>query len=401
MRRPGRLNREWWTARLLQAPAMAIAGVFVAASGMMSVTFGYRLGEPSGNALIFAAVAIGVEGFADLSMPLFWRRLRWAGRLGLIAFFAVCLAYKLEAAKRFAAENLGKRDVAIATAAQDYDAALQTVERLRRAIADNADARAAGLIQTDIDALLRDPKAEGCTGAINGSVTKDVCPRVDRLRGEFVRAKARDAAQTDLTPALTELRKAAPAAGGVQDGGGPVVALLALLGIRIASWSSFIASLVMAIVEAGAIVVPMLIGAAFGEGRRPAPSGAASEPARGKPASAPDMAAGDAARPQTLPAGLTDRTRRDVADLTAFRRESTETAPGQRVQSSTLYFIYSQWKQDRSEDAMTVAQFGVVLTRHLGLGKIKSEGKNWYLDIRLRHPGQGRQGAKHLRAVAA
>jgi hypothetical protein len=146
MRRSSRLNRARWLTRLHETPAMAIAGVFIAVSGMMSVTFGYRLGEPSGNALIFAAVAIGIEGFADLSMPLFWRRLRWIGRLVLLGFFGLCLAYKLEAAKRFAAENLGKRDAAIATAAQDYEAARSKVEQLRKAITDNADARGAALI---------------------------------------------------------------------------------------------------------------------------------------------------------------------------------------------------------------------------------------------------------------
>jgi hypothetical protein len=402
MRRTARINRDWWKARAIETPAMAIAGIFIAVSGMMSVTFGYRLGEPSGNALVFAAFAIAVEGFADLSVPLFWRRLGLVGRGLLIVFFALCLAYKLEAAKKFAAENLGKREAAVATATQGYDIAQANVERLRKEIADNADARGQALIQSEIDGLLLDKRAEGCTGTINGEITAKVCPQVAKLRGELARAKARDDAQAALTPALAEWRALAPAGhGSAGDSIGPIAALLMLFGVTVASWSGLIASLIMVICEAGAIVVPMLMGFAFGDGKRPAPKSEAQEPAPGRKASPAEQPAGDAAAPVSLPAGLTERTRRDIADVTAFLAHDSERASGERVQSSTLYFVYSQWKTERGETAMTVAQFGVVLTRHLGMGKIKSDGKNWYLGLRLRHPGQGRKGAKHLQAVAA
>jgi hypothetical protein len=403
MRRSGRIDRSWLAARLPETPGIAMAGVFIGVSGMMSVIFGYRLGEPSGNALIFAAVALGIEGFADLSIPLFWRRSTWWRRVLLIVFFGVCLGYKLEAAKRFAAENLGKRDMAVATASQDYRTAFDKVESLRKTIVDYADARAAELVQLEIDALLRDPKAEGCAGKINGDVTKSVCPKVDKLRVELVRAKARDAAQTDLTPALTALRTASPAAGAgaAQQSTGPVMALLALLGIQVTSWSGLIAAMVMVIVEGGAIIVPLLIGAGAREARTPTPAGAASEPPPGKIVASTVIPTGTEAPPQPFPLGLTDRARRDIADVTAFLAATCERADGERVQATPFYGIYSEWKQGRSEDAMSVAQFGVVLTKHMGLSKMKSDGRNWYLGLRLRHPGQGRQASKHLKAVAA
>jgi hypothetical protein len=399
MRRAGKLNRDWWQAKAMQAPAMAIAGIFIAVSGMMSVTFGYRMGEPSGNALVFAAFAIAVEGFADLAVPLFWRRLGLVGRALLIAFFAFCLAYKLEAAKKFADENLGKREAAVATATQGYDIAQANVERLRKVIADNADARSQALIQSEIDGLLLDKRAEGCTGAINGEVTAKVCPQVARLRGELARAKTRDDAQAALTPALAEWRAAAPAGKlAAADNIGPVVALLTLLGISVASWSGLIASLIMVICEAGAIVVPMLMGLAFGDERRPVPKGEAAEPAPGRKPADQQKPDGAAAASPSLPTGLSKRVRRDIADATAFLGAVSERATGERVQSTALYREYSQWKSGRGE---TPEQFGVVLTRHLAMAKVKSDGKNWYLGIRLRHPLQGRNGTKHLRAVAA
>jgi hypothetical protein len=401
MRLSRRLNRTWWAARLQASPAIAIAAVFIVVSGLMSITFGYRLGEPSGNALIFAAVALGIEGFADLSLPLFWRRLKLFGRMVLIAFFGLCLAYKLEAAKRFAAENLGKRDVAIATAEQDYVSALQKVEQLRKAISDNVDARSPGLVQTEIDALLRDPRAQGCVGAINGIVTREICPKVDRLRGEIARAETRDKAQADLTPALTALRGATTKAGGLQESAGPVMAALTLAGLSVGSWSSFIATLLMAIVEAGAIVVPMLIGAAFGDAReRRSPESSGPGPSPGQASASPGSSGGEPESPPGLPAGLTERGRRDFADVAAFLGACSDRAAGERLQSAQLYLVYCEWKQRRSEQPITVAQFGVVMTRHLGFGKLKSDGKHWYLSLRLRHPAQGRREAKHLRAVA-
>jgi hypothetical protein len=179
------------------------------------------------------------------------------------------------------------------------------------------------------------------------------------------------------------------------------MALLAFAGVHVGAWSSFIASLLMAIVEAGAIVVPMLIGAAFGDARGRPSSGERPDPDPGRSAPAVIAAAGENAPPQPLPLGLTERARRDLADVAAFLSACCERAAGERVQSANLYVVYGDWKKARGEEPMTVAQFGVVLTKHCGLAKLKSEGRNWYLDLRLKHPAQGRSGAKHLRAVAA
>jgi hypothetical protein len=393
VRRTGKIGWPQLRARLAAAPGMAIAGVFIGVSGMMSVTYGYRLGEPSGNALIFAALAMAIEGFADLSVPMFWGRLRLIGRIVLLAFFVLCLSYKLEAAKRFAAENIGKHEVAAATAAAGYEIALQGVERLRKAVADNADARPAAVIQSEIDGLLRDPKAQGCSGAINGEVTKKICPLVDALRGELARAKARDQAQAELTPALTGLRNMAPVAAVSEVTPGPVAALLALAGIQVGSWSKMVASLIMAIVESGAIVVPLLIGFAFGEGR-----GREMTPAPQAQLERAPMA--EEASPKSSLRRVTERGERDAAELTAFLGQRTERGAGEKVQSTTLYLTYSDWKQELGGEPMTINQFGTVLTQHLGLSKTKIDGKMHYLNLRLKAPVTRGKAARHLRSVA-
>ena len=407
--RRARVNRDWsalgdWCkAKLAAAPGLAIAGIFIGVSGLMSITFGFRLGEPSGNALIFAAVALAIEGYADLAVPLFWHRLGIIGRAVLIAFFGLCLAYKLEAAKRFAAENLGKRDAAAATTSEVYGLARDNVERLRKTLADNADAREATVIKAEIGQLLLTPGTDGCPIGVpwNGPATKKACPEVAKLRTELARAEARDKAQADLTPAITAWTNAAPPATATQESTGPIAFALAALGIQVGGWSQLIASLIMAIVEGGAIVVPMLIGAASREVRKPAPAVDISAPA---PATAPPAPTGiDGANeaPQASPQGVSTSAHRDQDELAAFLSDRSERAPGERVQASKLYAVYFQWKTERGETPMKVQLFGTVLTKHLALRKNKIAGANWYHDVRLRHPAQGRKTGKHLQAVAA
>ncbi|WP_088348947.1 MULTISPECIES: hypothetical protein [Rhodomicrobium] len=393
MRRSSGINWPRIRARAAAAPGLAIAGIFIGASGMMSVSFGYELGKPSGHGLIFAAVAIGIEGFADLSMPLFWHRLKLLGKAVLIAFFGLCLVYKLTAANRFAAENFGKHEAAATTAATDYEIATQKVEALRRTLAGNADVRLVSVIQNDINALLRDPLTEGCNGPLNGEVTKKVCPKVDVLRGELARAKARDAAEAELPAAIAALSAKATGAGGAtSESAGPVAALLGLIGYHIASWSQFMADLLMMIVECGAIFVPMLVGSAFGEGRR-------RENPPAEPVARPEPPAAEETSPKPPLRGLTEKAKRDSAELTAFLGDCTERAGGERVNSTTLYMTYCEYNQSLPGDPITLNQFGNVLTNMLGLTKVKSDGKIFYMNLRLKTPAERAQGSKHLRVA--
>lgn len=417
MRRAARINRDWWhwwRAQRAAVPGLALGGIFVGLSGWVSVTSWYETGEASGNGLILAVAAIAAEGITDLSVPMYWRRVGIVGRVLLLALFAVSLGYKLEAAKRFSAEKLGARDAVVAKAAENYDLARERVEGLRRTVATNADARSATLIQSEIDELLRDPKAEGCLPgqAWNGSVTQKVCPRVDKLRAELARAKERDQAQADLKGAIEDWRNATPVvAKAVTESVGPVALLLALIGISVTSWSALMSTLFMTLVEAGAIIVPMLNGAASRAGEKLPQTGAPAAPAPAQIAEPPAPTSGATnppAPPAPVPPGVTDRTRRDILELRAFLLDQVEPAQGERVQSSSLYLIYTTWKKDASrrgykpgEEPMTIVQFGKLLSKPIGLKKAKCEGRQYYLNIRLRHPAQGRKGVGQARSVAA
>ena len=116
-------------------------------------------------------------------------------------------------------------------------------------------------------------------------------------------------------------------------------------------------------------------------------------------ASAP--ATGATVVPLPLPADITDRTRKDILDLHNFLADQVDKARGERVQSASFYLVYCSWKQGKSEEAMSLQQFGKLLSKPVGLEKRKIEGKQYYMNVRLRHPAQGRRGVGAGLALAA
>jgi hypothetical protein len=57
--------------------------------------------------------------------------------------------------------------------------------------------RPANVIEAEIDGLLRTPGAEGCQ-TINGPVTREICPKVDRLHRELAASKETARLEADL-----------------------------------------------------------------------------------------------------------------------------------------------------------------------------------------------------------
>ena len=406
MRRPGRVNREGWKARLAGAPGWLMAAIPIGLSAMMTVTCGYRMGAASGFWWLGAAGALFIELYVDLAIPKFWRHVGILLRAAMLVIFAGLLLYKLEAGRRFAAEIFGTYDAAVAKASDAYDIATSQVKSLQKKLADNADARAATVIESEINTQLRKPGTDGCPAGVawNGPVTKEVCPKVDTLRRELARAKIRDQAEIDLAPALQTWRQATPSGGKLaQESQGIPQLLLALIGISVPSWSA-LASLFMLGIEGGAILLPILVERASRETRRPTAIGETSVDTPAKRSPQPEPEAGETQTspisPEVSPT-LSPRTQRDRDELAAFLDDKSERATGERVQASKLYAVYFQWKTERGEPPMKVQPFGTLLGAHLGLTKRKISGKNWYLDVRLRHPAQGRKAGKHLHAVAA
>jgi hypothetical protein len=165
------------------------------------------------------------------------------------------------------------------------------------------------------------------------------------MRGALARAEVRDKAQVDLKSAITAWTKTTPAASTTPESTGPVAFALAALGIQVGGRSQLISSLIMAIVEGGAIIVPMLIGAASRAGAR------GSQPGR---------------RRHHKPRRY---------------RSQLPRQPGQITRPHHLPRFH--------------------LASPIAPNKQKIERRQYYLPIRLRHPAQGWKGVGQARPVTA
>jgi hypothetical protein len=377
-----------------KAPLMAVAAALVAVSALFSLRFAESVGAPSGNAQIFMLMALAFEGYAAFALPVLWPRLAAIGRLVLLLFLALCLAYKITAADRFAAENFGKRESERERLAERYKEAEARVTLLRKRLAETADARPAALIEAEIAALLRDPRAENCEGVFNGEVTRRVCPKVDRLRAELARAQSFARTEEELAAAIAAYSQADPVRAPSEAARSFVPWLLGLIGFPPIDFTALISKLTMLMVEAGSVAVPAMVGLA----RRREETG---EPAPARRPPAPISLGPEEAPPQISPRPLSESQHRLAAELIGFLGERTERAAGEKVQASALFAAYTAWAISRRREPMSIHQFGTALTQHLGLAKAKSGGLNWYLNVRLKAPAARGASARHLQAVGA
>jgi hypothetical protein len=111
-------------------------------------------------------------------------------------FCAGVICYSLAAAIGFAASTRGEAITTNKLAIDNRSEWEARIERTARQLDQLGVPRPAGVIQAEIDALLRTPEADGCR-VINGPVTKEVCPKVDTLRREL--AASQRAAELDAS----------------------------------------------------------------------------------------------------------------------------------------------------------------------------------------------------------
>ncbi len=389
-----KLNRSLPSWDLGKLPLIFVAGALVTVSALFSVTFAAKIGAPSGNAPAFILMALAIEGYAAFSLPVLWPRLPGLGRVLLLAFLLPCLIYKVTAAHRFAVENIGTREAARERQVVRYAEAEARVKDLRAQLDRYAGARPAAMIHADIEGAKQNVRWDSTKGCVDATVieSRAFCAGYHKLRAELAEAAAFTRVETELAAALTHLQTMAPVAGVSAETSGPVAWIYALLGVPAGSFVQFVSDLVMLVVEGGAVAVPALVGFA----KRPV---AAEEIAPRKappPAEPPEV---EETPPKISAKGLTDKAKEDAAELVAFLGDRTDRGAGEKVQSTTLYLIYSDWMQGAKRDPMTINQFGTLMTHHLGIAKQKRGGKNWYLNIRLKAPAAAAASARHLRAV--
>jgi len=219
-------------------------------------------------ACLFVLFAVGLELAKPLAVTAAFsafRSLAFIRGLALTLLAVAAVSYSLTAELSLMAttrgDSVASRQAQIESekaAKTDRKRALVRQEDASRELAMLSGTRPAAELQAAIDGLLLTPGAEGCA-AINGPVSRKVCPKVTELRKELARAERRVELEAVLATPLP------PAAGNSIDGhkvkdadpGAKALATyLALLGIAVAP----------GILSEWLILVPVLaleIGSAF------------------------------------------------------------------------------------------------------------------------------------------
>ena len=173
------------------AAGLIAASVFLCVSLFANLRFGVSLGTAFLDKSIYGAASVAAD-LMKASLPLLvvalWclRRRLWAGVAALL--WVATVGFSLAAAIGFAASTRGEMIATNMTVIESREGWRAKIERTEKLLGELGDYRPAGVVQAEIDTLLRTPGADDCT-IINGPVTREICPRVDLLRQELAASK--------------------------------------------------------------------------------------------------------------------------------------------------------------------------------------------------------------------
>lgn len=186
------------TSKLANAAAIGL----VAASAGFGAVYAFTTGSQHGIALacLMVLMAVALEIAKPLSLAAAFNAFRsWSivrgAALAILATVAIgySLTGELSLMATSRGDTIATREASIKAASDVEAEALRARDRYDRAKAELDTlpvARPATELQAEIDGLLLTPGADGCA-AINGKVTRDVCPKVATLRAEKARAERR------------------------------------------------------------------------------------------------------------------------------------------------------------------------------------------------------------------
>ena len=230
-----------------RAIAQISASGLVLASAGFGAYYAWTTGLQHGYALacLMVVMAVALELAKPLSLAAAFAAFRsWSVLRGavLALLAAVAIAYSLTAELSLMATSRGDavaaREAVFKAASNGEADGRRARERHDQAKAELdtlPSARPARELQAEIDGLLLTPGAEGCV-AINGKVTRDVCPKVVLLRVEKARADRREELQQTLTqplPTPAVVPTAHKVVGASDPGASALSAYLAVFGVII------------------------------------------------------------------------------------------------------------------------------------------------------------------------
>ena len=371
------------------AAGFLAAGLFVLVSMAANLKFGLSLATTPFDRIIYGALSLAAD-LMKVALPLvvliLWRNGHRMLALIAVLFCAGVISYSLAAAVGFAASTRGETVTANKLVVDNRKAWEARIERTAQQLDQLDVPRPTGVIQAEIDALLRKPGADGCK-IINGPVTNEVCPKVDMLRKELA-ASQRAAELEAALVADRRILQSVPVAALVADPQSATLSRLTALGE--AKIRDIIALLIAVLVEIGSALgltfvvlagrsvpaAPALQIAETAEDVRPAPY---RRPVRDQVVNLPETPA-------------------DIITRWAFSRLDVLSAG--RIQAELAYLDFVAWCGSEGIKACSRQMFGrrfAEVISGMGGRKFKINGRAYYEGVVL----PARSARKQILAVAA
>lgn len=191
------------TPKTIRVVAVLSATGLVLASAGFGALYAYKIGIQhsillAGLSILMAvalegvkplAIAAGIQGFRSGSSK--------AGPTLLLVLGGISVAYSLTA--ELSLISMSKGDLVAEREAESTSARSvhSTFQRIESELAAIGITRPSSAIGSEIERLLLTPGADGCA-AINGRVTREVCPKVAELRAEQATAERRETLEGQL-----------------------------------------------------------------------------------------------------------------------------------------------------------------------------------------------------------
>lgn len=351
--------------RLILAVGLLAACGFAFVSIASNLRFGDSLGSNSFDRIVYGVLSVAAD-LMKIALPMvtiiLWRKGERILAFASAGFWIGTIAFSICAAIGFAASSRGQTVALSENRIESRKAWEAKITRLEGRLDLLGARRAATVIQAEIDSLLRAPGADNCQ-AINGPVTRDICPKVDRLRQELASSTEAARFEADLVAdrqAFSDLPVAAP------QSDPQAAALSRLTGSSEEAVRNVIAALIALLVEIGSSLGFTVVALAG----RPTANGGYTD-------FVPILPIVDGSKPGGItaaPTGPDDL----VAQWALSRLDLVSTG---LIQAERAYQDFREWCSSHHYATLTPQLFGRRFTKvHVGMGgkKIRRNGRAYY-----------------------
>ncbi len=363
--------------RLVLAAGLVAATAFALVSIAANLRFGISLASTPFDRAIYGTLSIAADLMKivlPLAVMILWRKRERIFAIAGAVFWIGAVAFSLSAAIGFAASTRGHTLASSENLIESRKAWEAKIIRIEERLDRLGTPRPANVIEADIASLLRAPGAEGCK-VINGPVTREICPEVDRLRRELATSKETTRLEADLV-ADRQAYSAMPETTSVADP--QSAALKRLTGVDEGVIRSSIALLISVLVEFGSALGFTLTILAFARPSHPTRTGTIGNRYRRKES---QIAGPVTNKTSKLPFVQTPE---DL--VTRWALDRLDIVSSGAIQADEAFHDFCDWCHGHNLGPLTPQMFGRRFTKvHASMGgkKVRRRGRAYYLGAAL------------------